>query len=99
MSGFNPAIVSRRNSPHSQHGQLFMKERLPKTGASHVIETERLLLRRMTPEDADALFAVLGDPVSMKYYPDAFSREDVSRWIAWCIASYTENGYGSTPWC
>lgn len=59
-----------------------------------IIETERLLLRRMTPEDADALFAVLGDPVSMEYYPDAFSREDVSRWIAWCIASYAENGYG-----
>jgi RimJ/RimL family protein N-acetyltransferase len=62
--------------------------------AAPVIETERLLLRRMTPADADALFAVLGDPVSMKYYPDAFSRDDVNRWIAWSIASYDENGYG-----
>jgi len=62
--------------------------------AAPVIETPRLLLRRMTPADADALFAVLGDPVSMKYYPDAFSRDDVNRWIAWSIASYAEHGHG-----
>lgn len=59
-----------------------------------IIETERLALRRMTPDDADALFAVLGDPVSMKYYPSAFSRDDVNEWIARWVASCAENGYG-----
>ncbi|HEV2489529.1 MAG TPA: GNAT family N-acetyltransferase [Candidatus Acidoferrales bacterium] len=67
----------------------------PKISAgAAVIETERLLLRRMTPADADALFAVLGDPVSMRYYPAEFSRDDVARWIAWSIANYAEHGYG-----
>lgn len=59
-----------------------------------VIETKRLILRRMTPRDADALFGVLGDPLSMQYYPAAFSRNDVGRWIDRWIASYAENGYG-----
>lgn len=59
-----------------------------------VLETERLFLRQMIPGDFAALFAVLGDPVAMQYYPRAFSREDVTRWIARCISSYRENGYG-----
>ena len=57
-------------------------------------ETERLIMRRMEPEDEDALFAVLGDPVSMKYYPAAFTREDVRSWIERWRKSYAENGYG-----
>ncbi|HKW89735.1 MAG TPA: GNAT family N-acetyltransferase [Candidatus Acidoferrales bacterium] len=66
-----------------------------KTGlAGLVIETGRLILRRMTADDAEALFAVLGDPISMKYYPAAFSRDEVRRWIERWIASYEENGYG-----
>ncbi|MGH9865766.1 MAG: GNAT family N-acetyltransferase [Candidatus Acidiferrales bacterium] len=59
-----------------------------------VFETERLVLRHMAPDDADALLAVLGDPVAMKYYPSAFHRDDVTRWIEWCVKSYAENGYG-----
>ena len=52
------------------------------------------MLRRMTPEDAGALAAVLGDAVSMKYYPAAFTREDVDRWIERWMKSYAENGFG-----
>lgn len=59
-----------------------------------VFETDRLVLRHMVPGDLDALFAVLGDPVTMKYYPSAFHRDDVTRWIEWCIDSYEKNGYG-----
>ena len=59
-----------------------------------MVETERLILRWMESEDEDALFAVLGDAVSMKYYPAAFTREDVRRWIGRWRKSYAANGYG-----
>ena len=62
--------------------------------ADTIIETERLMLRRMTMDDEDALLTVLGDPLAMKYYPAAFSREDVRAWIERWVASYAENGYG-----
>lgn len=59
-----------------------------------VFETERLILRHMMLDDLEALFATLGDPMAMRYYPSAFLREDVTRWIEWCMKSYEENGYG-----
>ncbi len=59
-----------------------------------VYETERLILRHMRADDIDALMAVFGDPVTMKYYPSAFQRDDVKKWIEWCMKSYDENGYG-----
>ena len=71
-----------------------MTEQRLGTGASPVVETERLILRWMRPDDEDALFAVLGDPISMKYYPAAFTREDVRSWIERWRKSYAENGYG-----
>ena len=42
------------------------------------LETERLLLRRITPEDADAILALRGNPEIMKYIPRplATSRDD-----------------------
>jgi RimJ/RimL family protein N-acetyltransferase len=48
----------------------------------------------MTTDDLEALMAVFGDPVTMKYYPSAFQRDDVTKWIEWCMKSYDENGYG-----
>ena len=37
-----------------------------------LLETKRLLLREMNPEDFDALFRVLGDPETMWHYPYTF---------------------------
>ena len=34
-----------------------------------IMETERLRLRKLTPEDLDALYAVLGDSDIMRHYP------------------------------
>jgi RimJ/RimL family protein N-acetyltransferase len=42
----------------------------------------------MTPEDAPALHAVLGDEESMRWYPRAFTRGEVDEWIARQIARY-----------
>lgn len=58
------------------------------------VETERLTLRQMTPGDVDALAAVLGDPVAMRYYPAPFTRDQVERWIQWSLKNYRDFGYG-----
>ncbi len=40
------------------------------------LETGRLQLRQLTPEDAPALFAVLGDRETMLWYPRPFTLEE-----------------------
>ena len=64
------------------------------TGQSVVLETGRLRLREFVPEDADALAAVLSDPVAMKYYPAAFDRKGVEEWIGKNIGRYQRHGHG-----
>jgi [ribosomal protein S5]-alanine N-acetyltransferase len=53
-----------------------------------LLETPRVKLREMTLEDAAALHAVLGDEETMRWYPRAFTREEVDEWIARQIARY-----------
>jgi [ribosomal protein S5]-alanine N-acetyltransferase len=52
------------------------------------LETPRLALRELTPEDAPALHAVLGDAETMRWYPRGFTLEEVAEWIARQIARY-----------
>lgn len=52
------------------------------------LETERLVLREMTPEDAPALLAVLGDAETMRWYPRPYTAEEVREWIARQIERY-----------
>lgn len=59
-----------------------------------ILETERLLLREFQPEDADALLKVLGDPVTMQYYPAPFPRCEVEHWIRRNRARYHDSGFG-----
>jgi len=59
-----------------------------------VLETERLLLRHLELGDADAIFAVIGDPIAMQYYPHAFTFEDAVRWIERNQQRYETDGYG-----
>ncbi|MFY9745374.1 MAG: GNAT family N-acetyltransferase [Acidobacteriaceae bacterium] len=53
-----------------------------------VLETSRLLLREMTPHDAPALHAVLGDEETMRWYPHPHSPAEVEEWIARQVARY-----------
>ena len=46
------------------------------------------------PDDLDALFEVLGDPVAMRYYPAPFDRDRVAAWIEWARQSCREHGFG-----
>ena len=59
-----------------------------------VLETERLLLRHLEPEDTDAIFAVIGDPIAMQYYPQPFTREGAVSWIERNRQRYAADGYG-----
>jgi len=58
------------------------------------IETPRLALREMTDDDFSALYAILSDPETMKYYPQPYDEAGVRRWINWCKDSYTKHGFG-----
>lgn len=52
------------------------------------LETERLVLREMKPEDAPALVAVLGDAETMRWYPRPYTFAEVEEAIARQIGRY-----------
>jgi RimJ/RimL family protein N-acetyltransferase len=47
-----------------------------------ILETDRLILREFSPEDANALVRILSDPETMRYYPAPYDRTGVEQWIA-----------------
>jgi RimJ/RimL family protein N-acetyltransferase len=62
-----------------------------------VIETERLLLRRLDRGDADFLLALMNEPAYLKNIGDrgVRTREDAERYIEDAVvASYESHGYG-----
>jgi [ribosomal protein S5]-alanine N-acetyltransferase len=59
-----------------------------------ILETSRLCLREFVPQDADALEAVLGDPIAMQYYPAPFDRAEINGWIRRNRARYFDPGFG-----
>ena len=60
----------------------------------HILETERLLLRELVPEDVDALAAVLSDTETMRYYPAVLDRAGVAAWIERNRRRYRDYGHG-----
>jgi RimJ/RimL family protein N-acetyltransferase len=59
-----------------------------------ILETARLRLREFTPADAEALEGILGDPVTMQYYPAPFPRAEIEDWIRRNLARYRDCGFG-----
>jgi [ribosomal protein S5]-alanine N-acetyltransferase len=59
-----------------------------------VLETQRLILRELTADDADGLLEIFADPVAMEHYPSTWDRSQTLRWIDWAGASYRANGFG-----
>ena len=57
------------------------------------LETSRLFLREMTPEDWDDLCEILQDPEVMYAYEHAFSDEEVSDWLNRQLSRYEEYGH------
>ena len=59
-----------------------------------LLETERLILRRMTPNDFDALCGILKDPEVMYAYEGAFDDDMVRAWLENQMKRYEEPGMG-----
>ncbi len=64
------------------------------TSPKVILKTPRLILRELVPDDLDALLAVLGDPISMRFYPAPFDREKTKQWIDRCRERYARDGFG-----
>lgn len=64
-----------------------------------VMETQRLFLRELLPEDYDALYAVLADSNIMQHYPYTFDSARVKGWIARNQERYQTDGFGLWAVC
>jgi ribosomal-protein-alanine N-acetyltransferase len=62
--------------------------------ADEVLQTQRLILRELVPQDLDALHQVLGDPETMRFYDHPFSRDETTLWIERNRERYDEYGFG-----
>jgi ribosomal-protein-alanine N-acetyltransferase len=60
------------------------------------LETDRLRLRPFAADrsDVDAMVPVLGDPVSMRWYPAPFDLEGTRTWVEHQLARYEADGTG-----
>jgi RimJ/RimL family protein N-acetyltransferase len=58
------------------------------------LETSRLVLRPLEPGDLDPVAEALGDPVSMRFYPHPFSRDETRAWIERNRARFERDGLG-----
>lgn len=59
-----------------------------------LLDTPRLHLRPMRMDDLDAFSAVVSDPISMRFYPEPFDREQVRTWIERVGERYERDGFG-----
>jgi len=58
-----------------------------------VIETERLIFRRLTLEDADELAALYSDPEVMRFFGGVRSRQQAVEQIEECMRMYNKLGF------
>ena len=70
-----------------------------KGGKKMKLETNRLFLREMTPDDFDSLYAVLADSDIMQHYPYTFDKARVRNWIHKNRERYCVFGFGLWAVC
>jgi RimJ/RimL family protein N-acetyltransferase len=58
------------------------------------LTSERLILRPWRDEDLDPLFAINGDPESMRYFAATMNRAESDAWAARMRAHFAEHGWG-----
>jgi RimJ/RimL family protein N-acetyltransferase len=58
------------------------------------LTSERLILRSWRDEDLDPLFAINGDPESMRYFAATLNRAESDAWAARMRAHFAEHGWG-----
>jgi len=59
-----------------------------------ILETGRLRLRELVPDDLDFMAEMLADAEVMRYYPKRLTRELSADWIARQMARYQTDGHG-----
>lgn len=59
-----------------------------------VMETERLLIRKITRKDIDALLAIMEKPEVMYAWEHGFTKKDVRKWINRQLTRYRKDGFG-----
>jgi RimJ/RimL family protein N-acetyltransferase len=59
-----------------------------------ILETERLKLRELAPDDLDFMAEMLADAEVMRYYPKRLTRDLSAEWIDRQVARYKTDGYG-----
>ena len=59
-----------------------------------ILETPRLRLRNLAPEDLDFVAQMLGDPEVMRFYPRPLDRGESLEWIERQRRRYEDNGHG-----
>ena len=64
-----------------------------------LINTDRLFLREMNPDDYQALSQVLSDPENMWHYPYTFDGQHVRDWIERNMNRYRKDGFGLWAVC
>lgn len=58
------------------------------------IETNRLILRDYTMDDYEALYEIMSDSETMRYYPKPFDEEKTRNWIQFNLDNYRKYGFG-----
>jgi RimJ/RimL family protein N-acetyltransferase len=58
------------------------------------LETPRLLLRTLEPDDLDFVALMLADPMVMRFYPRRYDRDEAVMWIDRQQARYARDGHG-----
>lgn len=58
------------------------------------LETIRLLLRPITPDDLTDLLAIWGNPDAMRFFPKTLDRDEMKAWIERVLARYEQCGFG-----
>jgi RimJ/RimL family protein N-acetyltransferase len=59
-----------------------------------IIETKRLILRKMTLEDQNDICNIVADEQTMKFYRKEFLSMYAKRWITWNLENYEKYGFG-----
>jgi len=59
-----------------------------------ILETERLTLRELEPDDLDFLASMMADPEVSHHYDRRFSREAADEWLHRQLERYAMDGHG-----
>lgn len=59
-----------------------------------IMETERLLIRKIIRKDMDALLSIMGKPEVMYAWEHGFTKKDVRKWINRQLTRYRKDGFG-----